>query len=83
MSICDILIWIFNLIDCYWDNDGGFLVFCVVKCIKCFMGIFLKNENEFDLKKYWFMVFRYGFWLFCFIVFVWNIVEVVFIFEDK
>lgn len=83
VSICDILTWIFNLIDRYRDNDGGLSASRVVKCIKCLTGISLKNENESDLKKYRLMALRYGFWPSRFIVFVWDIVEAVLIFEDK
>lgn len=83
VSICDILTWIFNLIDRYRDNDGGLSASRVVKCFKCLTGISLKNENESDLKKYRLMALRYGFWPSRFIVFVWNIVEAVLIFEDK
>lgn len=70
VSICDILTWIFNLIDRYRDNDGGLSASRVVKCIKCLTGISLKNENESDLKKYRLMALRYGFWPSRFIVFV-------------
>lgn len=81
VSICDILTWIFNLIDRYRDNDGGLSAFRVVKYIKCLTGISLKNES--DLKEYRLMALRFGFWPSSVIVYVWNIVEAVLIFEDK
>lgn len=48
VSIFDIVIGIFILIDCCWFIDIGFFVFGFVKCMKCFMGLLLKNDFDFD-----------------------------------
>lgn len=81
VSIFDIVIGFFILIDCCLFIGIGFFVLCFVKCMKCFMGLLLKNDFDFD--DYWLFIIWWFFLLFSGIVFLWNIVEVYFIYEDK
>lgn len=50
VSIFEFVISILILKNCCLFINIGFLVFVIVKCLKCFIGLLF--ENELDLEEY-------------------------------
>lgn len=78
VSIFEFVIGILILKNCCLFINIGFLVFVIVKCLKCFIGLLF--ENELDLGEYWFFIVIWIFLLFSKVIFVLNFVEFEYLF---